>query len=204
MPLAGDKYALGRWTNVRRLVKLIREHRISIIHTHVPSAAWLAKKAAQETGAVYTLTCHSLYPAETFAELRRNGVMAQAAQRWSRSRTRWPSIWRIRYPLPGGRPLVVTPGIDVLHFDPARVRGERMTQFSQQWRLPDGVPVVMLPGRLTRSRGHRHLIEALAGPRLARTALRLRGRGAGNPGYRKELLKLAQPARARFQTHHRR
>jgi hypothetical protein len=100
MPLAGDN-ALGRWTNVRRLMKLIREHRISIIHTHVPSAAWLAKKAAQETGAVYTLTCHSLYPPETFAELRRNGVLEGAQRVIAVSRPR-PSIWRAAIACPAG------------------------------------------------------------------------------------------------------
>src|SRR5215469_8721856 len=59
MPLAGDN-AIGRWTNARRLLKLIREHRISIVHTHSPAMASLARKLAQETGVFYTLTCHSL------------------------------------------------------------------------------------------------------------------------------------------------
>jgi glycosyltransferase involved in cell wall biosynthesis len=36
-----------------------------------------------------------------------------------------------------------------------------MIQLSQSWRLPDGVPVIMLPGRITRWKGQQILIEAL-------------------------------------------
>ena len=86
------------------------------------------------------------------------------------------------------------PGIDLMRFDPARVSAERIAQLAQQWRLPDGVPVVMLPGRLTRSRGHRALIEALGGARRANCIAPSSAEEAGNPGYRKELLKLAQSA----------
>jgi glycosyltransferase involved in cell wall biosynthesis len=190
MPLAGDN-ALGRWTNVRRLMKLIREHRISIIHTHVPSAAWLAKKAAQETGAIYTLTCHSLYPPETFAELRRNGVLEGAQRVIAVSETAAEHL-ASRHRLPGGRPLVITPGIDLPRFDPTRVSAERMIQLSQAWRLPDGPPVIMLPGRIARSRGHGALIEALAlmGQRELRCVFA--AEAPAGPGYSKELAGLAR------------
>ena len=36
-----------------------------------------------------------------------------------------------------------------------------MIKLSREWRLPDGVPVIVMPGRITRWKGHEILIEAL-------------------------------------------
>ena len=44
---------------------------------------------------------------------------------------------------------VIHRGIDLERFDPTKVSAERVIQLSRQWRLPDGVPVILLPGRLT-------------------------------------------------------
>jgi glycosyltransferase involved in cell wall biosynthesis len=99
---------------------------------------------------------------------------------------------RIHYPMPSGRLWVVPPGIDLMRFDPTRVSAERIAELAQHWRLPDGVPMVMLPGKLTRSRGHRHLIEALAELGLRELHCAFVAEEPGNAGYRKELLKLAQ------------
>jgi glycosyltransferase involved in cell wall biosynthesis len=78
-------------------------------------------------------------------------------------------------------------GIDFELFDPARASSERIIKLAGQWRLPDGVPVIMLPGRLTRWKGQTVLIDALA--RLGRHDLRclLVGADQGRHGYRAEL-----------------
>ena len=62
-----------------------------------------------------------------------------------------------------------------------------MVQLATEWRLPDGVPVVMLPGRITRWKGQTMMIDALA--RLGRHDIRclLVGSDQGRMGYRKEL-----------------
>jgi glycosyltransferase involved in cell wall biosynthesis len=67
------------------------------------------------------------------------------------------------------------------------VSPERMIQLSSAWRLSDGIPVILLPGRLTRWKGHKILIEALA--RLGRRDLRcvLVGDEQGRSGYRRDL-----------------
>lgn len=189
MPLAGDN-AIGRWTNARRLQKLIREHRISIIHTHSLAGAELARKAAQETGAFYTLTCHGLYPADAFVDLGRHGVLEGAKRVIAVSETVADHLARHQ---PGaGRPMVVSPGIDLPRFDPSRVSAERIIQLAQSWRLPDGPPVVMLPGRLAGSRGQRDLIEALGLMRERDLHCVFASEAPGNPGYGQDLAALAR------------
>jgi glycosyltransferase involved in cell wall biosynthesis len=82
---------------------------------------------------------------------------------------------------------VVHRGIDFSRFDPARVSQERIIQLAQRWRLPDGYPVILLPGRLTRWKGQAVLIQALAA--LARRDVRclLVGSDQGREAYTDEL-----------------
>ena len=63
---------------------------------------------------------------------------------------------------------------------------------SRAWRLPDGAPTVVLPGRLTAWKGHAVLISALA--RLAnRDAIAaLVGSDQGRHRYAAELVRQAQ------------
>ena len=53
-------------------------------------------------------------------------------------------------------------GVDPALFDPDGLGGDRIMRLARQWRLPDGMSVVMLPGRLTGWKGHAVLIAALA------------------------------------------
>src|SRR5690606_13014407 len=71
--------------------------------------------------------------------------------------------------------------------DPARVSAERVVRLAREWRLPDDVPVVMLPGRLTRWKGQLDLVEAMAV--LGRHDVRclLVGSDEGKSGYRREI-----------------
>ena len=183
--------AFARWANLRRLTRAIRRHRIAIVHGHVPETAWLAKKAAQMSCARFVVTCHGNHDARTAVARRRNAVMAQAERVIAVSQTVAEHL-RSNYPMPSSRLSVVLPGIDLQRFDPAYVGAERIAQLATHWRLPDGVPVIMLPGRLTRSRGHRDLIESIS--RLGNRELHcvFVAEDLGSPGYRRELAKLVK------------
>jgi glycosyltransferase involved in cell wall biosynthesis len=183
--------AFARWANVRRLMRAIRRHGIAIVHARVPETAWLAKKAAQMSGAWFVVTCHGNHDVSSLVARRRNAVMAYAERVIAVSQTVAEHL-RASYPMPSGRLSVVPPGIDLQRFDPARVSAERIAQLAQQWRLPDGVPVIMLPGRLTRSRGHRDLIESIANLGSRELHCVFVAEDPGSPGYRRELVKLAQ------------
>ena len=74
------------------------------------------------------------------------------------------------YGADSSRVTVIPRGIDLAVFDRAAVSPERMIRLAQAWRLDDGQPVIMLPGRLTEWKGQAVLIEAVA--RLGRKDLR--------------------------------
>jgi glycosyltransferase involved in cell wall biosynthesis len=183
--------AFARWTNLRRLMRAIRRYRISIVHARVPDTAWIAKKAAQYAGAWFVVTCHGKHDASSAAMRRRNSVMAYAERVVAVSESVAEHL-RVHYPMPSGRLSVVSPGIDLHRFDPAHVSAERVALLAQQWRLPDGVPVIMLPGHLTRSRGQRALLDAIGKLGSRELHCVFVAEDPGSPGYRRELLKLAQ------------
>jgi glycosyltransferase involved in cell wall biosynthesis len=60
------------------------------------------------------------------------------------------------------RIITIPRGLDIEKFNRAKVTEERMIRLLQAWRVPDHLPVLLMPARLSRIKGHSVLIEALA------------------------------------------
>ncbi len=78
-------------------------------------------------------------------------------------------------------------GIPLDKFHPTAVTAERLITLSNQWRVPDGANIIMLPARISRWKGHHVLIDALA--KLGRKDLFcvMIGADQGRSEYRQEL-----------------
>jgi glycosyltransferase involved in cell wall biosynthesis len=184
LPLA-SKNPLTVRRNVERLAQLIRRERIDIIHARSRAPAWSALGAARRTGCRFVTTFHNAYGAETWLKRRYNSVMARGERVIAISRFVAEHA-RDVYGVPAAKLRVIARGVDFNRFDPERVSPERVIQLAREWRLPDGAPLVMLPGRLTRWKGQLVLIDAMA--RLGREDLRCLLVGGGSGGYRRQLL----------------
>jgi glycosyltransferase involved in cell wall biosynthesis len=57
---------------------------------------------------------------------------------------------------------VIPRGVDLARFDPSRVPAERKVKLIHDWNLPDDRPIILMPARLSRKKGHLVLVEALA------------------------------------------
>lgn len=189
LPMASKKPWVMR-QNVRRLEAVIREHGVDIVHARSRAPAWSAMSAAHRTGAHFVTTFHGTYNLGWFG-LKHiyNSVMTRGERMIAISEFIAEHARRIY----GTRPekiRVIYRGVDLKKFDPVRVSPERIIQLAQRWRLPDGYPVIMLPGRLTRWKGQEVLIRALA--ELGRHDVRclLVGSDQGRTGYRQELVDL--------------
>ena len=172
--------------NVKRLVKLIREHDIDIIHARSRAPAWSARAAARRTGAHFITTFHGAYNASNAVKRRYNSIMAKGERVIAISEFIADRVISV-YGAEPGCVRVIPRGVDLNIFHPSAVSPERMIQLSSEWRLPDAAPVIMLPGRLTRWKGHEVLIEALA--RLGRNDVRciLVGAEQGHDRYRRDI-----------------
>jgi glycosyltransferase involved in cell wall biosynthesis len=178
------------YRNAGRLARIIREHGVDLVHARSRAPAWSAMLAARRTGAHFVTTVHGPYGFGVPFKRLYNSVMTRgervvAISGFIRSyildnyRKVDPNVIRL-----------IHRGVNTEIFDPEKVSAARVIQLADKWRLPDGVPVVMLPGRLTRWKGHRVLLKALT--RLKDRQIRCLIVGGGREGYRAELEGLVQ------------
>ncbi|MBM3565794.1 MAG: glycosyltransferase family 4 protein, partial [Alphaproteobacteria bacterium] len=82
---------------------------------------------------------------------------------------------------------IIHRGVDLARFDPKIVTAERVVKLATDWWLTEGLPVVMLPARLTRWKGQTVFLDAIA--KLGRQNIRavLVGDAQGRESYRARL-----------------
>ena len=184
LPLA-SKNPLVMRRNTAALARLIRQLGVDVVHARSRAPAWSAGAAARTTGRHFVTTFHNAYGARTALKRRYNSVMARgdrviaisdfvadhAASVYGVSRDRLRTIPR---------------GVDLAVFDPNRVSAQRIINLAGQWRLPNGMSVVMLPGRLTQWKGGLDFIEAVAKLGRRNICCVLAG-SEQRPGFRREL-----------------
>jgi glycosyltransferase involved in cell wall biosynthesis len=85
--------------------------------------------------------------------------------------------------------VVIPRGVDIARFDPGAISNERLIQLSAAWRVPDGRPIVLLPGRITRWKGQEVLLQALVKLGRGDIFALLVGDDERRPRYRTELLR---------------
>ncbi len=185
LPLA-SKNPLVMRANVSRLVRLMRSQGVELIHARSRAPAWSAALAARHVRVPLVTTFHATYNAGGLIKRRYNGIMAKGERVIAISHFIADHIEQ-HYPVDPARIRVIHRGVDLARFDPERVSAERVIALAGRWRLPDGVPVVMLPGRLTRWKGQRLLIEALARVGDLEWVCALVGSDQGRTAYREEL-----------------
>lgn len=185
------KDPLSMWLNAARLGRLIREEGVGIVHARSRAPAWSAWMAARRTGAHFLTTYHGAYGDGRFGKRRYNSVMARGERVIAISHYVAALIMR-QHKVNPARIRVIPRGVDPVQFDPAALRGERVARLAQAWRLPEGMRVILLPGRLTRWKGQSVLLEAVA--RLDRRDLCcvLVGSDQGRAAYGAELETLAR------------
>jgi len=172
--------------NVARLEKIIRDYGVDVVHARSRAPAWSARSAAERAGAHFITTFHGTYNAGNALKRRYNSIMATGERVIAISDFIAGHLQAV-YGVRRDHIRVVPRGIDLVRFNPHGVSAERQALLAANWRLPDGVPVVLLPGRLTRWKGQEVMIEAMA--LLGRREVRclLVGADQGRTGYRAEL-----------------
>jgi glycosyltransferase involved in cell wall biosynthesis len=177
--------------NIARLGEVIRAQGVHLVHARSRAPAWSAWYAAREARVPFVTTFHGTYNVENRFKRWYNAIMTRGHRVIAISEFIGRHVVGT-YGISPSLVRVIPRGIDVVNFDTQRVSAERVMQLARAWRLPDGVPIVMLPGRLTRWKGQTVLIEALA--RLGRRDLccLLVGSDQGRSDYRAEIEQLVK------------
>jgi glycosyltransferase involved in cell wall biosynthesis len=188
---AESKNPLVMHANVDKLARIIRDYHVDIVHARSRAPAWSALAACWRTDTSFVTTFHGTYDTSLPFKRTYNSVMARGQRVIAIS----DFIARHlvdKYSTSPDRITVIHRGVDFELFDPQKINPERLVRHSQEWRLVDGVPVIMLPGRLTDWKGQRVLLAALAKLPNRNFRCLLVGDDQGRTGYRRELERLIE------------
>lgn len=194
------KNPFSLWRNSSRLSALIADEGVDLVHAHSRAPAWSAWFAAGRRGKPIVTTVHGVYGAGCAVKRVYNSSMLRGDRVIAVSRFVAEHIGAV-YRFPEERTRVVHQGIDTAIFDPRAVPADIKGPVRAAWFIADGIRVVLLPGRLTRCKGHAVLIEAmreLAGDNIAAVFV---GSDAGQGAYRRKLERLAGNLNVRFIGH---
>ena len=175
------------WSNAKKLKKLIREHKVDIIHARSRAPAWSALKAARETGIKYLTTCHAPFNIGGSNWKRKyNSSIAKGDLVIANSE--FVAHYLVdNYDIAADKIRVIPRGIPMEKFDAAKVSADRMLKLAEAWRIPEVATLVLLPGRLTRWKGQTVLIEAMSKLKRKDIYCVLLGDAQGRTEYRDEL-----------------
>lgn len=155
-----SKNPLTMWKNTRRLRKIIRDQHVSLIHARSRAPAWSCYYAAKAERIPFVTTCHAAYKFKSNLKRSYNSVMAKGERVISISNF-ISGYLQESYGLHASRIRRAYRGIILEKFHPNLVTPERMMKVSEEWRVPDGAPVVLMPGRISRIKGHHFMIDAM-------------------------------------------
>ncbi len=179
------------WKNAARLAFLIRAAEVDIVHARSRAPAWSAWLACRRTGARFVTTWHGVYKENAPGKRRYNAIMARGERIIAISQFVAAKL-RARHQVDPARLRVIPRGVDTALFDPAATSADRVACLAAAWRLPDTVPIIMLPARLTRWKGQSVMLEALAQLERQDACLVLVGAEQGRARYRRELIARAE------------
>jgi glycosyltransferase involved in cell wall biosynthesis len=162
---------------------LLREH-VDVLHLRSRMPAWVGylawKSLPKEKRPVLVTTFHGFYSVNSYSAIMTKGAGIIAV-----SESIKKHIYE-KYNV--SRPVrLIFRGVDDTLFDPEKISPERIKFFRKEWGIKDNVPVIMLPGRLTRLKGQDvFLLSLLHLPNKNYQAV-LVGDITDNPGFVNEL-----------------
>lgn len=180
------KNPIMMWRNITRIKKIIRKHDVHIVHARSRAPAWSAWRACENTNAKFVTTCHAPYNINGEAKRLYNSSIAHGEVIIAIS-DYVSDYLKKNYNVDASRIRKIHRGIPLERFHPATVNAERMIKLSNQWRIPDGANIVMMPGRITRWKGHHILIDAIKKLNNPDLFCVMIGSDQGRAEYRKEL-----------------
>lgn len=179
--------------NTERLERLIRREGVDVVHVRSRAPAFSALTAARRAGAATVATYHGVYNARSPWKRWYNGVMTRGDLVIANSEYTRAHLVR-EHKVDAARVVAIPRGVDLARFDPDAVSVERTAAVRTQFGLPpfEPRPVFLLAGRLTRWKGQRLAIDALAASGVD-AVLVLAGDAQGREDYVEELHAAAAP-----------
>lgn len=188
---AKTKNPLMMYMNIARIRSLIKKNDIDIVHVRSRAPAWSAYFACKGTRAHFMTTCHAPYNFTNGLKRFYNSIMVKG-ERVIAISNMVANYLQSNYAFDPHRLKIIHRGIPLEKFHPEAVSAERVITVTQDWRIPDNASVILLPGRLTRWKGHHVLLEAISKLQRRDIFCVLLGSDQGRKEYRHEIERTIQ------------
>jgi len=177
-------------TYILPLATLLVTQRVDILHLRSRLPAWIgymAWKHAQGRSATRLVTTfHGFYSVNAYSRIMTKGEMVIAISQAIAHHLK--TVYR----LDDSRMAIIPEGIDIGRFSPDSVSVERVSSLKRLWGIETAdQPIIMLPARITRLKGHDRFIQALSAIRHLNWQALCVGAWDRGSSYQGELLKLA-------------
>ena len=178
------------WKNAQVLKRIIQTYQVDIIHARSRAPAWSCYWASKSSNTPYTTTFHGAYGHSNRLKRWYNAVMLRSNMTIAVSDFIAEHIAKT-YPTQLGKfhskVKVIHRGIDTHTFSCSQNLSPSVEQLKKQWQLPNNKTIIMLPGRITRLKGHSVLIHALSKLDTSNILCLFVGDNHGNTNYQQEL-----------------
>ncbi len=185
LPLA-SKNPFTIYRNSLMLIDIINKYNIDIIHARSRAPAWSAYLAAKSTGIKLVTTLHGIYSVKNSLKKFYNSVMVKGDAVIAVSNFALQYI-QDNYSIDLNKMNVIHRGVNLDYFDPEKVNEERIINIVRKAHIPMDKPIILLPGRITRWKGHVFLLEALRLLEEKSYFCLIVGDDSGHIAYRREL-----------------
>ena len=184
----GSKNPFKWFKNVRALRQIIQTQKISVVHARSRIPAWIAYFALKKCPDVKFLTTfHGRYgTSPKWFKIPYNRIMVAGNLVISISNFISEHI-KNTYHIANDKIRLVYRGADMNKFDPVLVSSTQIEDLTKQWQLPTDKPVILMPGRLSRMKGHLVVLDALSLMKHKDVTCVFVGSAHGKADYQKEL-----------------
>lgn len=165
-----SKNPLIIFLNIKKIVKIIQENQVDVVHVRSRAPMWSAYFACKKTGAKLVSTIHGTYSLNLFNwkvfPLKRiyNAMMLKADAIIVVSNFIKKYLAENYQEICGNfleKVSVIQRGADLGYFNYSKVSKNRIIDLSKKWNLPEDKKIILMPARFTSWKGHEFLIDAL-------------------------------------------
>lgn len=146
--------------NAFALAGIIKKGNVAVVHARSRAPAWAAYLACKITGTPFVTTFHGTYGLKGFGKKFYNSVMVRGVRVIAISQFIADHIAR-HYHVPADKVRIVHRGFDPRRLNPAAIDNKKIEALWEEWGVPAATPVIMMPGRVTRWKGHEVFLDAL-------------------------------------------
>lgn len=183
-----SKNPITMFANAGRIRRLIRQYNVDVVHACSRAPAWSAARAIKGTHARFVTSCHAAHKISSNIKRFYNSSIA-AGERVITVSHFLADYLEQNYKVDPNNIRVIHRGVALEKYHPNSVTPDRLIGIAQKMRIPDGASVIVVPGRLSRIKGHMFMLDAIAELQRRDIFCLFVGSDIGNVEYRKELEK---------------